>query len=409
MVDRTAADIVSMTASCSARTYNRLPVVIERGEGVWLYTKEGRRLLDCFAMFAVVNFGHANPRISRALYTQAEKISVVSPFLHNETAAEFAWRLCRFTKARRMHSAIIGTEAFEKSVKILRKRGYMALRKWGDRAKVTENSAQIIVCRGNFHGRTYASLSASTNPRYRQNFGPFVPGFVAIPFGDAEALERAITPQTVGFVLEPIQGEGGIHVPPSGYLRQVRQICDSAKIALVFDEIQSGMGRTGKNFASDHEGVKPNLRLVGKALGGGALPIAAVVGDEELVGLIEPKDDGSTFAFYPLGCAVAIEAMNILEEGEVTANAARVGEYFMRHVRELSHPLIKEVRGLGLFIGIEFAEGVSSSRLQEMLLEEGMIWCMAGEHVLRFTPPLIITESETDMAVEGLKNVLARL
>ena len=341
-----AQDFIDLENEFGANNYKPLDVVLCRGEGLWVWDVEGNRYLDCLSSYSAINQGHCHPRILRAMMEQAKKLTLVSRAFRTDQLGPFYKEICALTHSHSVLPMNSGAEAVETAIK--------AIRKWGYTEKgVPEGKAEIIVCDNNFHGRTLTIVGFSTEKQYREGFGPFTPGFISIPFGNSEAFERAITPNTVGFLVEPIQGEGGVIVPPVGYLKSIREICDRNNVLLVLDEIQTGLGRTGKLFAEAHEGIQSDLTLIGKALSGGFYPISAVLSNKEVLSVFKPGDHGSTFGGNPLGCAVAREALKVLVEENMIDNAATMGEYFMKQLNEIDSSHIKEIRGKGLLIGIE--------------------------------------------------------
>ncbi len=383
-----------------AHNYHPLDVVLSAGEGVWVTDVEGKRYLDCLSAYSAVNQGHCHPRIRQALIDQSARLTLASRAFRSDQLGLLYQKLHDLTGYTRVLPMNSGAEAIETAVK--------AARKWGYQVKgVPQDQAEIIVCQGNFHGRTTTIISFSTQEAYRTDFGPFTPGFVTVPYGDAEALAAAITPRTVAFIVEPIQGEGGVIVPPEGYLRQVRDICDRNQVLLVADEIQTGLGRTGEFFACDHEDVCPDVMVIGKALSGGFYPVSAVLSDDEVLGLFQPGDHGSTFGGNPLGAAVAQAALDVLIDEEMTQNAAEQGEYFQDQLAEINSPHVKEVRGKGLLIGVELKpEAGGARRFCEALRDEGILCKETHRHVIRFAPPLVITRGEIDWALERIRQVL---
>jgi len=383
-----------------AHNYHPLDVVITEGEGPWVWDVEGNRFLDCLSAYSAVNQGHCHPRILQALITQAQKLTLVSRAFRNDQLGLLYQDLYNLTGYQRFLVMNSGAEAVETAVK--------AVRKWGYVSKgVPKDQAEIIVCEGNFHGRTTTVISFSTEPAYRANFGPFTPGFKAIPFGDAAALEAAITPNTVAFLFEPIQGEGGVIVPPEGYLRQVRDICTRHNVLMVADEIQTGLGRTGKLFACDHEDVRPDVMIIGKALSGGFYPVSAVLSDDEVLGLFVPGDHGSTFGGNPLGAAVSREALAVLIEEGMIENAATLGRYLMDQLAEINSPHVQSIRGKGLLIGIYLKpEAGGARRFCEALRDRGILCKETHIHTIRVAPPLVITKEEIDWALEQFREVL---
>jgi len=384
----------------SAHNYHPLPVVLSKGEGVWVWDVEGKKYLDCLSAYSAVNQGHRHPKIINALIEQANKITLTSRAFHNDKMGAFLKKLCEvagFDKALPMNT---GAEAVETAIKTARKWGYL-------KKKVEEDKAEIIVCENNFHGRTITIISFSSEPQYRFGFGPFTPGFKMIPFGDAEALEKAITPNTVGFLVEPIQGEGGVIVPPEGYYRAVREITKKHDVLLMADEIQTGFGRTGTLFAMDREGVKPDILIVGKALGGGVYPVSAILANEDVMDVFRPGDHGSTFGGNPLAAAVAMAAIDVIIEERLPERAEELGNYFMNRLREINSPYVKEVRGRGLLIGVEIKKEYGSARpFCEKLMELGILAKETHDQVIRFAPPLVITKEEIDWALERIEKVL---
>ncbi len=385
-----------------ANNYKPLDVVLSRGEGIWVWDVEGNRYLDCLSSYSAINQGHCHPEILRAMHDQAKKLTLVSRAFRNDQLGLFYKEICELTQS---HSALpmnSGAEAVETAIK--------AIRKWGYTEKgVPAGKAEIIVCDNNFHGRTLTIIGFSSEAQYKKGYAPFTPGFISIPFGDAEALERAITSNTVGFLVEPIQGEGGVIVPPDGYLRSVRKICDRNNVMLILDEIQTGLGRTGKLFAEEYEGIQSDLTLVGKALSGGFYPISAVLSSKEVLGVFKPGDHGSTFGGNPLGCAIARTALRVLIEENMIDNAAIMGEYFMKRLKEIDSPHIKEIRGRGLLIGIELHHRVGGARrFCEALQAEGILCKETHQHVVRLAPPLIIKKENIDGALERIEGVLRR-
>ncbi len=394
------ADYIALADKYGAQNYEPLDVVLTKGDGVWLYDVDGHKYLDCLSAYSAVNQGHCHPRIAKVMIDQAQRLTLASRAFRNDKLALFFQKLCTLTGYDMTLPMNTGAEAVETALK--------AARKWGYRVKGVEpDKAEIIVCNGNFHGRTITVVGFSSEEQYREDFGPFTPGFVHVPFGNADALEAAITPNTVAFLVEPIQGEGGVIVPPKGYLRRVREICSKHNVLMIADEIQTGLGRTGKLFACDHEAVKADVTIVGKALSGGFYPVSAVLAGEEVLGLFRPGDHGSTFGGNPLGAAVATEALNVLVDEGLIENAATMGEYFQERLAEIPSPHVKEVRGKGLLIGVELKrEAGGARRFCEALEERGVLCKETHKHVIRFAPPLIIKRPEIDWALERITGVL---
>jgi ornithine--oxo-acid transaminase len=382
----------------AARTYKPLDVVLERGDGVWVWDVEGKRYLDCLSAYSAVNQGHCNPRIRQAMLTQLDRITLTSRAFRNDRLGPFLQTLNDVTGYEMAIPMNSGAEAVETAIK--------AARKWGYRSKgVAQNQAEIIACIGNFHGRTITAISFSSEAQYREDFGPHTPGFKLIPYGDLAALEAAITPNTVGFLVEPIQGEAGVIVPPPGYLRGAFDLCQRHNVLFMADEIQTGLGRTGKLFACDHEDVHPHIMTIGKALSGGFYPVSAVLANCAVLGLFQPGDHGSTFGGNPLGAAVAKAALDELVEQRLPQRAAEMGDYFMGGLQRIESPLIRQVRGKGLLIGVELSQ--RARPFAEALQALGVLVKETHEHVLRIAPPLVIRKAEIDWALEQLTAVLA--
>ncbi|MBP7569282.1 MAG: ornithine--oxo-acid transaminase [Acidobacteria bacterium] len=390
-------DYIELENKYGAHNYHPLDVVISRAEGVWVYDVEGRRYLDCLAAYSAVNQGHCHPKVLQALLDQAHKVTLTSRAFRNDQLAllyKDLHDLTGYDMALPMNS---GAEAVETAVK--------AARKWGYTVKgIPDGQAEIIVCANNFHGRTVTIVSFSTEAQYREGFAPFTPGFRVVPYGDAAAVAGAITPNTCAFLVEPIQGEAGIVVPPDGFLRETFEACRKNRVLFVADEIQSGLGRTGKLFAFEHEGIRPDMVIVGKALSGGFYPVSAVLASKDVLGVFKPGDHGSTFGGNPLACAVARAALGALVDEKMVERSAELGAYFLDRLRGLSSPAIREVRGRGLWIGLE-VEGPARPYC-ERLKEEGVLCKETHERVIRFAPPLVITRDEIDWAVERVERVV---
>jgi len=389
-----------------AHNYNPLNIVIARGEGVWVWDVEGKKYLDCLSAYSALNQGHRHPRIVQALVEQAGRLTLTSRAFRNDQLALFYRDLTELTGYERVLPMNSGAEAVETAIK--------AARKWGYTVKgVPEDKAKIIVCEGNFHGRTTTIISFSSKAKYRQGFGPFTPGFISIPFGDSEALGATLDAYgdtVVAFLVEPIQGENGINLPPDGYLKRAEALCRQHNVLLMADEIQTGLGRTGKLFAYQHEGVKPDVTIIGKALSGGMYPVSAVLTQEQVLGLFQPGDHGSTFGGNPLGCAVARAALKVLVEEQLIERSAVQGGYLMDSLATIDSPYVKEMRGRGLFVGIELKrEAGGARRFCEALAGRGMLCKETHKHVIRLAPPLIIDRPELDWAVEQLRAVLTEL
>jgi len=395
-----ASEFIQLEDRFGAKNYKPLDVVLCRGEGIWVWDVEGKKYLDCLSAYSAINQGHCHPRIRKAMIEQAEKLTLVSRAFRHDQLGPFYREICELTHSHTVLPMNSGAEAVESAIKAVRKWGYTV-------KKVPEGKAEIVVCANNFHGRTLTIVGFSTEEQYRDGYAPFTPGFKIIPFGNDEALEKAITPHTVAFLVEPIQGEGGVIVPPPGYLKSAREICNRHNVMLVLDEIQTGLGRTGKLFAEEHEGIESDLTLVGKALSGGFYPVSAVLSNSEVLGVFKPGDHGSTFGGNPLACAIAREALRVLVEEKMIENAARLGDYFLNKLRGIQSPWIKEVRGRGLLIGVELVPEAGGARTYcERLRDKGILCKETHEHVIRFAPPLIIRKENIDWALERIEEVL---
>jgi len=392
-------ELIDLENQYGAHNYHPLDVVIERAEAVWVYDVEGKRYLDCLAAYSAVNQGHCHPKILRALLEQASKVTLTSRAFRNDQLGllyKDLHDLTSFDMALPMNS---GAEAVETAIK--------TARKWGYKIKgISDDKAEIIVCANNFHGRTVTVVSFSTDEQYRDGFGPFTPGFKIIPFGDVQALRDAITPNTCAFLVEPIQGEAGIVIPPAGFLKQAAEICRKNHVLLMTDEIQSGLGRTGKLFAYMHEEITPDVLIVGKALGGGFYPVSAVLASREILGVYKPGDHGSTFGGNPLACAVARTALGVLVEERMVERSAELGAYFLTLLQTLRSPDLKQARGLGLWIGIELHS--PARPYCEALKEEGILCKETHDRVIRIAPPLVIKREEIDWAFERIRKVIEK-
>ena len=392
-------DYIELENSYGAHNYLPLDVVIQRGEGVWVYDNEGKRYLDCLAAYSALNQGHCHPKILQALTEQASKLTLTSRAFRNDQLPLLCQELHELTGFDMVLPMNSGAEAVETALK--------TARKWGYKVKgIPEDKAEIIVCANNFHGRTVTIISFSTDAQYRDGFGPFTPGFKVIPYGDAKALDDAITPNTCAFLVEPIQGESGIIIPPRGFLREAFDVCRWNRVLFVADEIQSGFGRTGELFAYMHEGIEPDVLIVGKALGGGFYPVSAVLAPREIMELFRPGDHGSTFGGNPLACAVARAALRVLVEEKLVERSAELGEYFMGLLKTIRSPHLKEVRGKGLWIGIEL--DTLARPYCEALKDEGVLCKETHERVIRIAPPLVIQRDEIDWAFERIKRVIEK-
>ena len=394
-------NLVQIEDELGAHNYKPLEVVLTRGERVWVWDEEGRKYLDCLSAYSAVNQGHCHPRILKAMVAQASRLTLTSRAFRNDQLGMLYKEIRELIKYHKILLMNSGAETVESAIK--------AVRKWGYEGKgVPDNQAEIIVCENNFHGRTITIVSFSTDPTARGGFGPFTPGFKSIPFGDSAALEAAITPNTVGFMVEPIQGEAGVIIPPGGYLREIKEICKRHNVTLIFDEIQTGLGRTGKLLADRHEDAEPDVTLIGKALSGGFYPISAVLSNSEVLGVLRPGEHGSTFGGNPLACAVARMALRVLVEEGMVENSAEMGEYFLKGLKQIAGPLVKEVRGKGLMIGIELLpEGGGARQYCERLMGLGVLCKDTHGHTIRVAPPLVITRQEVDWALERFDSVLS--
>jgi len=393
-------ELIELENKFGAKNYNPLDVVLEKGKGIWVWDVEGNKYMDCLAAYSAVNQGHCHPRIIAKMKEQQEKLCITSRAFRNNQLSLFYKEVCDLTNSHMVLPMNSGAEAVETVIK--------AVRKWGYRTKnIPDGKAEIIVCENNFHGRTITIIGFSTEDKSRKGFGPFAPGFKIIPFGDAKALEDAVTENTVAFMVEPIQGEAGVIIPPKGYLREIRKICTDNNVVLVFDEIQTGLGRTGKLLAEEHEAVESDVTLIGKALSGGCYPISAVLSNTEVLGVFLPGEHGSTFGGNPLACAVARQALKVLIDENMVENAAKLGSYFQEKLKDIKSPYVKEVRGKGLMIAVELKEDAGGARFFcEKLMEKGLLCKETHEHVIRFAPPLVITKEDIDWAVSKIGEVL---
>ncbi|MCP5095275.1 MAG: ornithine--oxo-acid transaminase [Chloroflexi bacterium] len=390
-------DFIEMDDTYGAHNYHPLDVVVEKAEGVWVYDVDGNKYLDCLSAYSAVNQGHCHPDIMKAATEQMHKVTLTSRAFRNDQMGPFLKELCELTGYEMALPMNTGAEAVETAVK--------AARKWGYEVKgVPDNQAEIIVCAGNFHGRTVTIISFTSDPDYQKNFGPFTPGFKIIPYGDLAAFEAAITPNTVAFLVEPIQGEGGVIIPEDGFISGTAQLCQEHNILFVADEIQTGFGRTGKMFACEHEGVRADMTIIGKALSGGFYPVSAVLADKVVLGLFNPGDHGSTFGGNPLGAAVARAALNVLQDEGLVGKSQQLGDYFKGRLERLESDHITEIRGRGLFIGVEL--NIPARRFCEALQDRGILCKETHENVIRFAPPLVISKEEIDWALGHIEPVL---
>ena len=392
-----ATDYIGLEEQYGAHNYHPLDIVLERGEGVWVWDVDGRRYLDCLAAYSAVNQGHCHPRILQAAIAQARRLTLTSRAFRNDQLPLLCERLHQLTGMEMVLPMNSGAEGVETALKAARKWGYV-------RKGIAPDAAEIIACGNNFHGRTVTIISFSTEPQYRESFGPLTPGFRIVPFGDAPALREAITPNTCAFLVEPIQGEAGIIVPPPGYLAEARRICREHDVLFIADEIQSGLGRTGALLACMHENVQPDVLILGKALSGGFYPVSAVLSSGDVLGVFKPGDHGSTFGGNPLGCAIARAALDVLVDERLSERAAALGPYFLDRLRAIPTPVVREVRGKGLWIGMEL-DGPARP-FCERLKDEGVLCKETHERVIRFAPPLVITREQIDWVVERVARVL---
>ena len=388
---------IELAQKYGANNYHPLDVVVHKADGVWIYDVEGKKYLDCLSAYSALNQGHGHPAIKQAAIEQLERVTLTSRAFRNDQLGPFLEALCELTGYEMALPMNTGAEAVETAIKAARKWGYQIKR-------VPQDKAEIIVCEGNFHGRTTTIVGFSSEAQYREDFGPFTPGFVMIPYGDSAALEAAITPNTIAFLVEPIQGEGGVVIPPQGYLREAAEICRRNDVLFMADEIQTGLGRTGRLLACDYEGVRPDVLILGKALSGGFYPVSAVVTDREVLGLMRPGDHGSTFGGNPLGAAIGRSALKVIEDEQLVERSQEMGVYFKGRLDRIESDHIVEVRGKGLLIGVEL--DLPARPFAEALRERGILAKETHENVLRFAPPLIIKKDEIDWAMEHIEAVL---
>jgi ornithine--oxo-acid transaminase len=395
-------EYISLEQRLGAHNYRPLDVVLNRGRGVWVWDIDGNKYLDCLAAYSAVNQGHCHPKIFQTMIEQAKTLTLTSRAFRNDQLALLYQDLCDLTNSHKVLPMNSGAEAVETAIK--------TVRKWGYTVKgVPEGKAEIVVCQNNFHGRTITIVSFSTDDNSKKGFGPFTPGFKVIPFGDAQALEDVVSPNTVGFLVEPIQGEAGVIIPPSGYLIDVKRICEKHNIVLILDEIQTGLGRTGKLLAEEHDGIEADLTLIGKALSGGFYPVSAVLSNTEVMDVLQPGEHGSTFGGNPLACAVARTALKVLIEDNMIENAQKMGIYFLNELNLIKNPIIKEVRGKGLMIGIElYPQAGGARKYCEKLQEKGLLCKETHENVIRLAPPLVITKDEIDWGLERINSVFKK-
>lgn len=390
--------LIEQTEKYGANNYHPLPIVISKAEGVWVEDPEGNKYMDMLSAYSAVNQGHRHPKIIQALKDQADRVTLTSRAFHNDQLGPWYEMICELTNKEMALPMNTGAEAVETAIK--------AARRWAYDVKgVADNQAEIIACVGNFHGRTMTAVSLSSEEEYKRGFGPMLPGIKLIPYGDLDALKEAITENTAAFLIEPIQGEAGIVIPPEGFLKQAFETCKENNVLFIADEIQAGLARSGKMFACEWEDVDPDMYILGKALGGGVFPISCVVANKDVLGVFNPGSHGSTFGGNPLACAVSVASMNVLVEEKLAERSLKLGEYFMGKLKEINNPVIKEVRGRGLFIGVELNE--PARKYCEALKEEGLLCKETHDTVIRFAPPLVISEEELDWAIERIKKVLS--
>lgn len=394
---KTTKEIIEITEKLGAHNYHPLPIVISEAEGVWVKDPEGKEYMDMLSAYSALNQGHRHPKIIQALKNQADRVTLTSRAFHNDQLGPWYEKVCKITGKNMVLPMNTGAEAVESAIKVARRWAY-------DVKGVEENKAEIIGCNGNFHGRTMIPVSLSSEKEYQRGFGPLIPGIKLIPYGDIEALKNAITPNTAAFIFEPIQGEAGIIVPPEGFLKEAAKLCKEHNVLFMADEIQTGLGRTGKMFACEWENIEPDVYILGKALGGGVMPISAVVANDDILGVLNPGSHGSTFGGNPLACAVSIASLEVIEEEKLVERSLELGQYFKEELLKISSPIIKEVRGRGLFIGVELHE--PARKYCEQLKEKGLLCKETHEYVIRFAPPLIITKEQIDWALERIKEVL---
>lgn len=396
MSERTKS-IIEQTEKFGANNYHPLPIVIAKAEGVWVEDPEGHKYMDMLSAYSAVNQGHRHPKIIEALKRQADRVTLTSRAFHNDQLGPWYELICQLTNKDMALPMNTGAEAVETAIK--------AARRWAYEVKgVEDNQAEIIACIGNFHGRTMTAVSMSSEAEYKRGFGPMLPGIKLIPYGDLEALRGAITSNTAAFIMEPIQGEAGIIIPPEGFMKAAYEVCKENQVLFIADEIQAGLARTGRMFACEWEDIAPDMYILGKALGGGVFPISCVVANKDVLGVFNPGSHGSTFGGNPMACAVSIAALEVLVDEQLAKRSLELGNYFIAKLKEINNPLIKEVRGRGLFIGVELNE--PARKYCELLKEQGLLCKETHETVIRFAPPLIITEEELDWAIARIKKVL---
>lgn len=397
-MQQSTQQIIEQTEQFGAKNYLPLPIVISKAQGIWVEDPEGKRYLDMLSAYSAVNQGHCHPKIVQALKDQAERVTLTSRAFYNDQLAPWYEKICKLSKKSMALPMNTGAEAVETAIKTARRWAY-------DVKGVAKDRAEIIACVGNFHGRTMAAVSLSSDADYQRGFGPLLPGIKLVPYGDLDALKNAITPNTAAFLVEPIQGEAGILIPPTGFLKSAYALCKQHNVLFIADEIQAGLGRTGKLFACEWEGFEPDMYILGKALGGGVFPISCVLADKAILGVFNPGSHGSTFGGNPLACAVSIAALDVLVEENLAERSRELGGYFLAELKKIQHPKIKEVRGRGLFIGLELTE--AARPYCEALKEKGLLCKETHDTVIRFAPPLVIEKADLDWALERIREVLS--
>lgn len=396
-MEQSSKAIINTTEEYGANNYLPLPVVIAKGDGVWVEDPEGNRYMDLLSAYSAVNQGHRHPKIIAALKEQADRVTLTSRAFHNDQLGPWYEKICKLTNKEMALPMNTGAEAVETAIKTARRWAY-------DVKGVAEDQAEIIACVDNFHGRTMAAVSLSSEPSNKRGFGPMLPGFKVVPFGDIEALKNAINENTAGFLIEPIQGEAGVNIPPEGFLKEAYDLCKQENVLFIADEIQAGLGRSGKFLACEWENVDPDIIILGKALGGGVFPISCVVANKDILGVFEPGSHGSTFGGNPLACAVSMAALDVIVDEKLPERSNELGQYMMNELRKINNPIIKEVRGKGLFIGMELTE--PARPYCEKLMEEGLLCKETHDYVIRFAPPLIISQEDLDWAIDKIKKVM---
>ncbi|MBM7648480.1 ornithine--oxo-acid transaminase [Bacillus ectoiniformans] len=389
--------IIDQTEQYGANNYHPLPIVISEAQGVWVQDPEGNKYMDMLSAYSAVNQGHRHPKIIQALKDQADRVTLTSRAFHNDQLGPWYEKICKLSNKEMALPMNTGAEAVETAIKTARRWGY-------DVKGIADGQAEIIACEGNFHGRTMGAVSLSSDPEYKRGFGPMLPGVKLVPYGDLEALKAAITPNTAAFIIEPIQGEAGINIPPANFLKAAYELCKENNVIFIADEIQAGLGRSGKLFACEWEGFEPDMYILGKALGGGVFPISCVVANKDILSVFNPGSHGSTFGGNPMACAVSLASLEVLEEEKLAERSQELGEYFMGKLKEINNPIIKEVRGRGLFIGVELHK--PAREYCEALKEEFLLCKETHDTVIRFAPPLVITKEELDWAIERIQKVL---